>query len=110
MVKTLEDLERYRWGEDVAYEAQARPNQWVPVYQLRPLELVAYLIGIPFYPYNPVIEVLYNSEDKLYRIQEHKQLVWGPLWSLLRKLVRFVLVLREYQLDWNHGEARADCR
>ena len=50
-------------GPDPMQAAYARPGQWQLVYELRPLELIPYWLGIPFRPCHPVFAVIYDPDD-----------------------------------------------
>ncbi len=56
-----------RWDRYISIgpgpEATARdsPGRWIPVYELRPLEFIAYLLGIPFRPVHPPSAIIYND-------------------------------------------------
>ena len=49
--------------QSVAYRS---PGQWQLVYDLRPLELIPYWLGIPFRPYHPVTAIIYDSQNPGY--------------------------------------------
>lgn len=53
-------------GGEPLTAALAQPGRWQLVYQLRPLELIAYWLGIPFRPYHPIYAVIYNAENPAY--------------------------------------------
>ena len=53
-------------GESPMDAASRRPGKWTLVYELRPLELIPYWLGIPFRPYHPVYAVIYDAADPAY--------------------------------------------
>ena len=66
MTPSCQALEGYSGGFRATGEAMAHPGEWVTVYQIRPLELVAYLLGIPFRPHHPVQALIYDPVDRCY--------------------------------------------
>jgi hypothetical protein len=66
MTPSCQALEEYSGGFRATGEAMAHPGEWITVYQLRPLELIVYLLGIPFRPYHPVKAIIYDPHDRCY--------------------------------------------
>lgn len=89
----------YFLGDSPQSIAYRHPGQWQLVYDLRPLELVPYWLGIPFRPYHPVYAVIYDAQNPGYytapaaKIAElgRPRYVYGMvpfarLWSLLGRV------------------------
>ncbi len=90
---SLQELERLQGGPQAISAVWAAAGQWVLVYQLRPLELILYVLHIPFRPYHPVMAVIYDPAERVYcRVPAGKvfgkssELVRGPLYALLARL------------------------
>lgn len=66
MTPTCEALERYPGGFMATGEALARPGEWIAVYQLRPLEVIPYILGIPFKPFHAVTGIIYDPHDRCF--------------------------------------------
>jgi hypothetical protein len=58
--------ERYVGGSEAISAAYASPGEWIPVFQVRPLEWVAYRLGIPFRPYHPTQAIMYDRTERCY--------------------------------------------
>lgn len=54
--------EYYSLGPDPMSAAEQNPGTWQLVYQLRPLELIAYWLGIPFRPYHEPYAVIVDAD------------------------------------------------
>jgi hypothetical protein len=56
----------YFIGDSPTHAAQRRPGQWQLVYELRPLELIPFWLGIPFKPHHAPVGVIYDANSVAY--------------------------------------------
>ena len=64
--KCAEWDEFYFLGESPTGAAARRPGDWQLVYELRPLELIPYWLGIPFKPHHPVYAIIFDADTPAY--------------------------------------------